>query len=109
MYGKSLIIRTTFGPNVFPYERAFVDQWTSRESVTVIANAISRLIDKQMTGVIHVGGKRKTVFEYAKGLGGTKTIKELSTRDVSFTVPRDTSLNCEKYNQIIQGRQSNEE
>ncbi len=25
MYDKSLIIRTTFGPNVFPYQKAFVD------------------------------------------------------------------------------------
>ena len=28
MYDKALIIRTTFGPEVFPYEKAFVDQWT---------------------------------------------------------------------------------
>jgi dTDP-4-dehydrorhamnose reductase len=34
MYDKSLIIRTTFGPNVFPYPKAFVDQWTSRENVS---------------------------------------------------------------------------
>lgn len=100
MYDKSLIIRTTFGPNVFPYDKAFVDQWTSRESVSIIAKKISRLIEKDITGVIHVGGKRKTVFEYAKGLDETKDIGELSINDVPFDVPVDTSLSCDKYNEL---------
>jgi dTDP-4-dehydrorhamnose reductase len=102
MYDRALIIRTTFGPNVFPYEKAFVDQWTSRESVAIIAKRISKLIDKDITGVIHVGGRRKTVFEYAKGLDETKDIKELSVNDVSFRVPKDTSLNCDSYNEMFE-------
>lgn len=101
MYDKSLIVRTSFGPDVFPYEKAFTDQWTSRESVSIIARKITRLIDKELTGVIHIGGNRKTVFEYAKGLDQTKDIGELSINDVSFIAPGDTSLNCEKYNRII--------
>jgi dTDP-4-dehydrorhamnose reductase len=101
MYDKSLIIRTSFGPNVFPYPKAFVDQWTSRESVSVIARKIVPLIDKDMTGVIHVGGKRKTVYEYAKGLDESKEIGKLAIKDVSFSVPVDTSLNCEKYRGLI--------
>jgi len=100
MYDKSLIIRTTFGPNVFPYEKAFVDQWTSRESVSVIAGMIEKLIDKDITGTIHVGGRRKTVYEFAKGLDPSKEIGELSIKDVSFSVPVDTSLNCDRYNEL---------
>lgn len=103
MYDKSLIIRTTFGPDVFPYNKAFVDQWTSRESVSAIAKKISKLIDKNITGVIHVGGKRKTVFEYAKNLDESRDIGELSINDVSFAVPVDTSLNCEQYNKLANG------
>ncbi|MCX5636496.1 MAG: sugar nucleotide-binding protein [Planctomycetota bacterium] len=102
MYDKSLIIRTTFGPNVFPYPKALVDQWTSRESVAVIARKIASLLDKDITGVIHIGGKRKTVYEYAKSLDTAKSIGELSVNDVNFAVPKDTSLNCKKYNKIIQ-------
>jgi dTDP-4-dehydrorhamnose reductase len=101
MYDKSLIIRTTFGPNVFPYEKAFIDQWTSRESVSVIAGMISKLIDKDINGIVHVGGKRKTVFEFAKSLDEKKDIGRLSINDVSFKVPVDTSLNCDRYNEII--------
>jgi dTDP-4-dehydrorhamnose reductase len=101
MYDKSLIIRTTFGPNVFPYEKAFVDQWTSRESVSVIADKISRLVDKNITGVVHVGGKRKTVYEYAKSLDPARDIGELSIKDVPFEVPVDTSICCDRYNQLV--------
>ena len=101
MYDKSLIIRTTFGPDVFPFEKAFVDQWTSRESVSIIAGKISKLIDKDIVGVIHVGGERKTVFEYAKSLDESRDIGRLSINDVNFDVPVDTSLNCDKYNELI--------
>ena len=50
----------------FPFAGAFVDQWTSKEKVSVIAELIVKLIKKGAFGVYHVGGKRKTVFEYAK-------------------------------------------
>lgn len=102
VYDKSLIIRTSFGPNVFPYPKAFIDQWTSRESVSAIAKKIVPLLDKDITGVIHVGGKRKTVYEYAKGLDESKEIGKLSVKDVSFSVPVDTSLNCEEYRKLTE-------
>jgi len=101
LYDKSLIIRTTFGPDVFPYEKAFVDQWTSRESVSVIAGMISKLVDIDATGVVHVGGKRKTVMEFANSLDPSKQIGDLSINDVSFSVPVDTSLNVDKYNELV--------
>ena len=101
LYDKALIVRTTFGPNVFPYNKAFVDQWTSREGVSIIARKISKLLDKNITGVIHVGGKRKTVFEHAKSLDEGRDIGELSINDVAFDVPVDTSLSCDKYNESI--------
>ena len=105
LYDKSLVIRTTFGPDVFPYEKAFVDQWTSREGVSIIARKISELIDKDLLGVIHVCGERETVFDYAKGLDESRDIGELSVNDVDFDVPRDTSLNCAKYNELMSTKQ----
>lgn len=102
LYAKSLIIRTTFGPDVFPYPKAFVDQWTSRESVSAIARKINRLVDLEATGIVHVGGERKTVYEYAKSLDPSKEIGRLSVHDVSFKVPIDTSLNCDRYKSLIE-------
>jgi len=100
LYDNSIIVRTSFGPTPFPYEKAFVDQWTSRESAEMIARKISGLIHSDYIGAVHVGGDRRTVFDYAKSLDPTREIKELSTNEVSFSVPRDTSLNCEKYKAI---------
>ena len=76
MYDNSLIIRTTFGPVPFPYDKAFVDQFTSRQSVIEITEKIATLIDADITATIHVGGPRRTVYEYAKSLGLSKEIGE---------------------------------
>lgn len=101
LYDKALIIRTSFGPNQFPYEKAFVDQYTSRESVAVIARKILALVEKDVLGIIHVGGERRTVMQYARSLNPAKPIGELSIHSVSFKVPVDTSLDCSHYQSIV--------
>lgn len=101
MYDNSLIIRTTFGPNIFPYDNAFIDQWTSREKVSVIAGLIIKLIKKNALGIYHVGGKRKTVFEYAKKVSPLKNTGKISIKDVTFKLPKDTSLDCSKQNKLL--------
>jgi len=105
MYDNHLIIRTSFGPNVFPYEKAFTDQWTSRLSVGQVVPKMIELIESGATGTYHVGAQRRTVFEYAKSLDAQKEIKELSTSEVNFTVPKDTSLDCAKFEKLISDRQ----
>ena len=106
MYDNALIVRTSFGPNEFPFPKAFIDQWTSRQSVREIAAKIVALVEKmmttQVTGVVHVGGPRCTVYHYAKGLDQSKEIGELSINDVPFKAPRDTSLDCSRYHEIVQ-------
>ncbi len=104
MYDNSLIIRTTFGPNVFPYEKAFTDQWTSRESASTTAGMIASLLETGATGTVHVGGPRKTVFEYAKSLDPAKEIKELSIHELNFTVPADTSLDCGRFTALVKNK-----
>lgn len=101
LYDNSLIVRTTFGPNVFPYPKAFVDQWTSRESVARIAELIAPAVLSDLTGVLHVGGPRKSVYDYAKGLDPAKEIEPLRRDEVDFTVPRDTSLNTDRYKRLF--------
>jgi dTDP-4-dehydrorhamnose reductase len=101
IYPKSLIVRTTFGPDRFPYERAFADQWTSREPVSVFASKLAALVASEATGVVHVGGARRTVLDYARSLDPSRPIGSLSINDVAFKVPVDTSLNCERYEDLI--------
>lgn len=99
MYDNSVIIRTSFGPNEFPYEKAFVDQWTSRETVSVIAKMMLKVLDSDFRGVLHIGGERKSVYDYAVKSGPEKAIGRLSTSEVAFNVPRDTSLDVTLYRQ----------
>ena len=99
MLDNFAIIRLSFGPDVFPYDAAFVDQYTSREPASVIANKILKIVDNNFNGVIHIGGIRKTVYEYALSLGANN-VKKISIKDMKVEMPQDTSLNCSKFNNI---------
>jgi len=101
LYDNSLIIRLSFGPKIFPYEAAFIDQWTSRESVDKIAIKILSLLNTSIYGVIHIGQDEICVYDYAKSLDTQKEIKKISIKDVSFNVPENTSLNIDKYKNIF--------
>jgi dTDP-4-dehydrorhamnose reductase len=96
-----LIIRTSFGPDVFPYPKAFVDQWTSRQAVSETARQLVRLVETGATGTVHVGGPRRTVMEYARSLDASKAIEPLSLKDVTFTAPVDTSLDTSRFRALI--------
>src|SRR6185437_10727866 len=101
MWDNSLIIRTSFGEAVFPYEKAFVDQWTSRLRVDVLAKKLVKLLQSDVTGTIHVGGKRQTVMDYAKSVSPDRAIGNLSLKDVTFVAPKDTSLDTSRYDSKI--------
>jgi dTDP-4-dehydrorhamnose reductase len=102
LYDRALIVRTSFGADVFPYPKAFTDQYTSRQGVSAFAQALVRLIDSPATGVLHVGGPRRSVHEYAKSLDPLRPIGELSIRDVPFAVPVDTSLDSTRHALLLE-------
>jgi len=101
LYDNSLIVRTSFGPYPFPYEGAFVDQWTSRDDVRNVAKKIKQLIESNINGIIHIGSGRKTVYEYAQTISPDKDIKKISIKDMKLVLPKDTSLNTSKYDDIF--------
>lgn len=101
LYDNALIVRTSFGESDFPYEKAFVDQWTSRIPVEEFASRLVRLIEAGGTGVVHIGAPRRTVLDYAREISPEKEIGELSLEDVSFVAPKDTSLDTTKYSTIV--------
>ncbi len=103
MYGNSLIVRTSFGPDEFPYPKAFSDQYTSRQSVSVTAGLLLQAIESSLTGVVHIGGPRRTVLDYARSLGSTREIEALSITEVTFSVPVDTSLDTSRFDREING------
>jgi dTDP-4-dehydrorhamnose reductase len=90
------IIRLSFGPDIFPYKAAFIDQYTSREPASKIAEKIKKISLSNYKGVIHIGGIRKSVYEYAQSIGAYE-VDQISINDMSVKMPIDTSLNTSLY------------
>ena len=66
---KHLIIRTLFKPNPFPFDKAYIDQYTQGDYVDVIAKLLAQRVkdwDRKTSGLEYLGTGRKTMFELAK-------------------------------------------
>lgn len=64
-----LILRTLFKPNPFPFDKAYVDQYTQGDYVDVIAKLLAERVknwDRKTSGTEYLGTGRKTMFELAK-------------------------------------------
>lgn len=101
MLDNFLIIRTSLGDKIFPYSKAFTDHYTSRESVNVIAQKLVRTLKAGISGVIHIGHARRSVYQYAKNLGGDKKIGKISIKKAGYKIPKDTSLNIGKFKKLF--------
>jgi dTDP-4-dehydrorhamnose reductase len=98
---KHVIVRTSFGPDEFPYPGAPTDQYTSREKVSTIAKKIAKVVNSDFIGTINIGSERRTVYDYAKSVSPEKEIKEMSIRDMKSATPEDTSLNTGLYKKLF--------
>jgi dTDP-4-dehydrorhamnose reductase len=99
-YENSLIIRTSFGPTTFPYDKAFVDMWTSKDVVDVIAPMILKATKSNVTGILNIGTDRKNMFEYASKLN--KNVKKAIRNEFANSLDFDTSLDFSKYKSLFE-------
>ena len=89
-YDNSLVIRTSFFGRDFPYPAAFIDQWSSKDYVDIIAPKILEVVANNVFGVIHVGSERKSLYEIARQRSAN--VVKSSRLDIDFVTPIDTSL-----------------
>lgn len=64
-----LIFRTLFKPNPFPFDKAYVDQYTQGDYVDVIAKLLAEKVkawNRKTCALEYLGTGRKTIFELAK-------------------------------------------
>ena len=88
MYDRALIVPDQLRPERFPVPKAFVDQWTSRESVAAFAaQAGAACFSRDVTGVIHVGGPRRRCTS-TPAAWTPPEIKRLVHHRRAFHVPR---------------------
>ena len=97
-----LIIRTSFGAAKFAYLDAFSDKWSSKEYVDVIAPKILEAVHSPLTGVLNLGGDRRTLYDYASERNPDVNKIELS--EATRKSPVDTSLNLDRWTAYVEGR-----
>lgn len=93
---KSLVLRVPFRYAPWPYESAFVDQWTSARWIHEVAPDIIRAAQMDVTGILHIGGPRRSTFEMAREI--KPDVKAGFRQDwKGMVIPRDTSLDSSKW------------
>ena len=97
-----LIIRTSFGSSKFAYPGAFTDKWSSKEYVDIIAPQILEAALSPLTGVVNIGGPRRTLYEYAAERNPDVT--KLTIGESEFDTPTDTSLNLDRWMKFRDGQ-----
>lgn len=94
----SLIIRTTFGPRPFPYEKATSDQLTSRMYVDEIAPLIVELTEGEASGILNLGGPPRSVLDYA--LQTRPGVRAVRRDEIADPLPADSSLDLTRWERL---------
>jgi dTDP-4-dehydrorhamnose reductase len=96
-WDKSLIIRTSFKKSPWPYDKAFIDKYTSCDYVEIIAPKIICAIKKfikmntKTPITINIGTERKSIYELAKR--SRQDVIPISIKDIDGVIlPYDTSM-----------------
>lgn len=90
MYPNSLVIRTSFYGYSFPYDKAFIDQWSSKDYIDIIAPKILEACMSDTKGIVHIGSKKRSIYQIAKER--KKEVQQISKNDLKYKIPKDTSL-----------------
>ena len=93
MYKNALILRLCMTEKPFVHQYAFSNVTTNFMFHDDFAKVFHKLINKK--GVINVGGKRQTVFNFVKS--HKKKVKKKISKDSSL----DHSINIKKFKKII--------
>jgi len=96
LYDNSLVLRTSFFGLDFPYEKAFVDQWTSKDYIDIMAPKIYKVCVSDKRGLVHISSKRRSLYTLAKIRKKSILPAKLREFDFEIELPPDLSLRgCE--------------
>jgi dTDP-4-dehydrorhamnose reductase len=100
-----IIIRTRFfDKNKKFFKDSATDIYTSKVEVDKIPFAIKLLLKKNFKGVINIGGKKISDYnfnkKYIKNLNKTKYIN--IQKKINFKISKNSSLNINKYKNLIE-------
>ena len=93
---EHLIIRTSFcDRTAWRYPTAFTDQYTSKDTVDVIAPEVLAAALSPLSGTLHIGTDRKSQYEIARRID--PRVRPIRLSEVPEPLPRDTSLNSARW------------
>ncbi len=93
---NSLVIRLSFGPVPFPWEKVYDDQMNSKLYADEMAPIILKLTKSALTGIVNAGGPRQSLADYA-----ARTRPDITTIPTPDWVPRDTSLDLSRMMEAL--------
>jgi dTDP-4-dehydrorhamnose reductase len=96
-----LIIRASFGGSEFDYPAAFTDKSSSKEYVDVIAPEILAAARSPLTGVVNIGGPKRTLYDYAKERN--PDVAAIERGESVHASPKDTSLDLSRWSDYKSG------
>ena len=92
----SLVLRLSFGPVPFPWEKVYKGQYNSKLYVDEIASLVLAAAKSKALGIMNIGGPRTTLEDYAR-----RTKHDIETIRKPDWVPVDTSLDITKMKQAL--------
>jgi dTDP-4-dehydrorhamnose reductase len=110
-YENHMIIRTSFFDHTFPYENAFVNQWSSKDYIDIIAPKIFNAIISNKQGIVHIGSQRRTLYDIALSRDNDREVKKAYREEYKLGVflAKDYSLNtCEKQHKLLTKEEQND-
>lgn len=103
IYNNSLILRICMNDDQFPHKSAFTNYITSFLKKTEAAKITLKLLNK--FGVINIGGKKQSAYNFAKNLN-VKIKKSKINKSGQRVLGKNTSLNISKLNKIIKNEKN---
>lgn len=88
---NSLVLRLSFGPAPYPWEKVYNGQYCSKLYVDEMAPVVLLAAKSSATGIMNLGGPRVTLEAYAK-----RTVPDIATMPRPSHIPADVSLDISK-------------
>tara|TARA_B100001057_G_scaffold484174_1_gene561885 strand:- start:22 stop:732 length:711 start_codon:yes stop_codon:yes gene_type:complete len=98
IYKNSLILRICMNDDDFPHKSAFTNYITSFMKKTDAAKLTLKLLNKK--GIINIGGKTQSAYDYAKNNNAKINRIKLNKENIRL-IGSNTSLNINKLKKII--------
>ena len=91
MLSDSLILRLSFGPRPFPWDKVYKGQYNSKLYVDEMAPLVLAAAKSEAVGIMNIGWPRTSLEDYAR-----RTRESVQTIPKPDWVPEDTSLDLSK-------------